>query len=248
LWQLDHKGAVEVARQRVCPLTVLDDHSRYCLCFRRVPDLTVKTTWSVLWDLFGDYGLPDALLCDNAFAAPVGISWFDACLVRLDVRPVHGAPRHPQTQGKVERFHGSAERELFGLDPAAGGARRDSDEHFDEHFDEDVRRYRMTYNTDRPHEAIGDVPPIARWRRSARERPPTMPAEVCYPPGSVLRRVSQVGDVRVRNARVTVGRALARQSVSIEEREHDVQVYYGWKLLRVIPNDLLGGPRSNRIV
>jgi transposase-like protein len=40
LWQLDHKGAIEVARQRVVPLTVLDDHSRYCLCFRRVEDLT----------------------------------------------------------------------------------------------------------------------------------------------------------------------------------------------------------------
>ena len=28
LWQLDHKGPIEVARQRVMPLTVLDDHSR----------------------------------------------------------------------------------------------------------------------------------------------------------------------------------------------------------------------------
>jgi hypothetical protein len=225
LWQLDHKGAVEVARQRVCPLTVLDDHSRYCLCFRRVPDLTVKTTWSVLWDLFGDYGLPDALLCDNAFAAPVGISWFDACLVRLDVRPVHGAPRHPQTQGKVERFHGSAERELFGLDPAAGGARRDSDEHFDEHFDEDVRRYRMTYNTVRPHEAIGDVPPVTRWQPSGRRRPAEVPSAQ-YPAGSVVRRVGQVGDVRYRSARIMVGRGLAGEPVRLDERDREIDVYY----------------------
>jgi transposase InsO family protein len=243
LWQLDHKGAVEVARQRVVPLTVLDDHSRYCLCFRRVNDLTMKTTWAVLWDLFGTYGLPDSILCDNAFSAPTGLSWFDANLVRLDVRPIHGQPYHPQTQGKVERFHGSAQRELIDFD-GPGGARRDSFQH----FDEDAERWRMTYNTLRPHEAIGDVPPVTRWRRSGRERPPTLPTQVTYPPGTVTRRVSQAGDFRYRNARITVGRALTRETISIEEREHDIAVYYSWKLLRVIPQTLLGGPRSHQIV
>jgi transposase InsO family protein len=239
LWQLDHKGAVEVARQRVVPLTVLDDHSRYCLCFRRVNDLTMKTTWSVLWDLFGTYGLPDSLLCDNAFSAPLGLSWFDAQLVRLNVNPIHGQPYHPQTQGKVERFHGSAQRELIEF-----AARRDSFEH----FDEDAERWRMTYNTLRPHEAIGDLPPVTRWKRSGRERPTTLPAEVLYPPGAVTRRVSQAGDFRYRNARVVVGRALTGQTMSVEEREHDIAVYYSWKLVRVIPQALLGGPRSHQVI
>jgi hypothetical protein len=31
LWQCDFKGFLEVARQRVYPFTVLDDHSRYLL-------------------------------------------------------------------------------------------------------------------------------------------------------------------------------------------------------------------------
>jgi hypothetical protein len=208
----------------------------------------MKTTWSALWDLFGDYGLPDSILCDNAFNAGVGLSWFDANLVRLDVRPIHGRPYHPQTQGKVERFHGSAQRELRleapELDGSAGGARRDSLQH----FDEDAERYRMTYNTLRPHEAIGDVPPVARWRRSQRQRPPTLPPQVVYPPGTVTRRVSQAGDFRYRNARVVVGRALTGQTMSVEEREHDVAVYYSWKLVRVIPQALLGGPRSHQVI
>jgi transposase InsO family protein len=238
LWQLDHKGAVEVARRRVCPLSVIDDHSRYCLCFARVDDLTARTTWDVLWGLFERFGLPDALLCDNAFSAPVGLSWFDARLVRLDVEPAHGRPRHPQTQGKVERFNGTAARELIGFD-----ARRDTLEH----FDADCERFRVKYNTLRPHEALGDVPPVARWRPSARPRPPRLP-DVTYPAGAVTRRVSDAGDVRYRNARVVVGRGLAHETVMVEERERDVAVYYAWKLVRVIPQALLGGPRSDKMV
>ena len=236
LWQPDHKGPIEVARQRVWPLSVLDDYSRYCLCFQRVCDTGHQATWDLLWQLFERYGLPDSILCDNAFAAPVGLSWFDARLVRLQIRPMHGRPYHPQTQGKVERFNGTAKRELLDF-----SARRDSFEH----FDEDAERFRMVYNTIRPHEALGDVPPIARWKSSVRLRPPHLP-EVSYPPGTITRRVSQVGDFHYRNARIMVGRPLARQQVRIEERQADIGVYYCWKLVRVIPNEKLGGPRSNK--
>jgi transposase InsO family protein len=238
LWQLDHKGPVEVARQRVCPLSVIDDHSRYCLCFTPVPDRTLARAWDVLWGLFERFGLPDELLCDNAFSAPIGLSWFDARLVRLDVRPAHGRAYHPQTQGKVERFHGTAQRELIDFD-----ARRDTLAH----FGEDCERFRTTYNTLRPHEALGDLPPVARWRASPRPRPPALP-EVRYPPGALTRRVSHAGDVRYRNARIAVGRGLAHETVMVEEREQDVAVYYAWKLVRAIPQALLGGPRSDKMV
>jgi len=238
LWQMDHKGAIEVARQRVCPLVVIDDHSRYCLCFTRVSDLTMRTTWDVLWGLFERFGLPDAVLCDNAFSAPVGLSWFDARLVRLNIEPAHGRPHHPQTQGKVERFNGTAQRELIDFD-----ARRDSVEH----FDQDCERFRTVYNTVRPHEALGDLPPVTRWRASVRPRPPTLP-EVRYPCGAVTRRVSHGGDLRYQNARIVVGRSLTGETMMIEDREQDVAVYYAWKLVRIIPRALLGGPRSDKVV
>jgi transposase InsO family protein len=238
LWQLDYKGPIEVARTRIWPLSVLDDHSRYCLCFARSDDVRSTTTWELLWDVFGRYGLPESLLCDNAFSAPVGLSWFDTQLVRLNVRPIHGRPHHPQTQGKVERFHGTIKRELLDFN-----ARRDSFEH----FDQDVENYRRTYNLVRPHEALGDQPPVTRWQRSTRPRPPTLP-EVNYPAGSITRRVSHGGDFRYRNARIVVGRALHGQQVRIQERAADVAVYYSWKLIRVISHDLLKGKRSDKIV
>src|SRR5262249_40815556 len=127
LWQLDFKGPIEVARRKVTPLSVLDDHSRYLLCLRPCTDMTYATVQAALWDLFGDVGLPAQLLCDGAFAARntgVGLSSFDAWLTRLGIGPAPGRPYHPQTQGKVERFHETLEAELWPR------ARRDALEHF----------------------------------------------------------------------------------------------------------------------
>jgi transposase InsO family protein len=241
LWQLDHKGPIEVARQKVTPLTVLDDHSRYCLRFMPVLDVTVQTAWKILWDLMGEVGMPQSILCDNAFGrshTPVGISWFDARLVRCGIRPTHGRPRHPQTQGKVERLHGSIQRELIDFN-----ARRD---HLD-HFSEDCQRWRTTYNTIRPHEALNDLPPVTRWKPSDRPRPEVLP-EVSYASDAITRTVSFAGDFRYRNARILVGRGIAGQQVRIEVRERDIAVYYAWKELRVISNDLLCGGRNDKMV
>jgi transposase InsO family protein len=226
LWQLDFKGPLEVARRRVTPLSVLDDHSRYLLALRPCTDMTYATTCAVLWDLFGEVGLPEQLLCDNAFAARnsgVGLSAFDAWLIRLGIRPLHGRPYHPQTQGKVERFHGTLEAELWPR------VRRDALEH----FTADLEAWRPVYNAIRPHEALGDEPPACRWRPSLRPRPAEVP-EASYPAGSVVRRVGQVGDVRWKGARIMAGRGLAGESVRLEERDGQVEVFYLAHRIRVL--------------
>ena len=219
LWQLDFKGPVEVARRKLTPLSALDDHSRYLLALRPCADMTFATVQGVLWEVFGDAGLPEALLCDNAFSTAknsrVGLSGFDAWLIRLGVRPAHGRPYHPQTQGKVERLHGTLQRELWPR------VRRDSPEH----FAADLDAWRPVYNCLRPHEALADEPPVCRWRPSERRRPDRVP-EPCYEPGAVVRRVGQVGDVRYRGARVMVGRGLAGEHVRVEDQGGQVEVFY----------------------
>ena len=219
LWQMDFKGPIEVARRKVTPLSVLDDHSRYLLCLRPCADMTHATVQAALWDVFGDVGMPESLLCDNAFSnaktGGVGLTGFEGWLVRLGIRPAHGRPYHPQTQGKVERFHGTLESELWPR------VRRDSDEH----FAADCEAWRPVYNAIRPHEALGDEPPVTRWRPSPRKRPDRIP-EATYPAGSVLRRVGQVGEIRYRMARILVGRGLTGEPVRVEERDGQVEVYY----------------------
>jgi len=230
LWQLDFKGFIEVARQRVYPLTVLDDHSRFLLALACGHDVTMTRAWNVLWSVFGEYGLPDAILCDNAFGSwGPGVSWFEAQLMRLAIRVVHGRPYHPQTQGKVERLHGTLETEIFPRLPRDNLTR----------FQAGLECWRRdVYNPLRPHEALGDVAPVTRWRPSARRRPRQLP-RVEYPAGSRLRKVSTVGDVRWRCAKILAGHGLIGEYVQVEEVDDAVVLWYGTHRIRQIPLDQL---------
>jgi transposase InsO family protein len=233
LWQMDFKGWIEIQRAKVSPLTVLDDHSRFLLALRPCTDVSTRTAWNVLWDVFGEFGLPEAILCDNAFgirhAVQCGVSWFESRLLRLGIRPIHGRPYHPQTQGKVERFHGTLEREVYPyLDTSSLAA-----------FDAGLDRWRReVYNPLRPHEALGDQPPVTRFRPSTRPRPSVLPT-VEYPPGAVVRRVGSNGLFSYRGSRVLAGEGLAGEPVRIEEADRCVVVFYAAKEIRRIPLDNL---------
>ena len=222
LWQLDFKGGIEIARVRVSPLTILDDHSRFLLALRPCTDLTMNTAWNVLWDTIGEYGLPEQVLCDNAFGTPgtphsPGISWFQSQFQiqsQASVSLAGGWPLHPQTQGKVERLHGTLVREVYPrLDLTSLAA-----------FTAGLDRWRQTvYNPLRPHEAIGDQPPMTRWRPSRRPRPTVLPS-VEYPPGSTLRRVGSNGLFEYRRAaRILAGQGLAGEPVRVEKRTRGVR-------------------------
>lgn len=228
LWQCDHKGALEIARQKVYPLTIIDDHSRYLFPLRACLNVTMRTAFDVLWDVFGEFGLPESLLCDNAFGTnfrvPKTPSWFDSQLIRLGIRPVHGRPYHPQTQGKVERLHGTFEREVWPR------VRRDTIAH----FEQDVNHWRSeVYNSIRPHESLGDQPPLARFRPSPRRRPDCVP-EVSYDVGAVVRKVSGSGEIYWKGYRILAGTGIIGQRVRIEDRGHEVAVFYAWKEIRTL--------------
>ncbi len=229
LRQCDFKGPLEVGRRTVYPFTVVDDHSRYLLAVRPGTDKTMATAFEALWAAFGEFGLPERMLCDNGFGSPrpevPGVSWLEARLIRLGIATSHGRPYHPQTQGKVERLHGTLEAEVW------PHVRRDTIEH----FDEDVDRWRReVYNPIRPHESLGDLPPVSRFRPSPRPRPARLP-EVEYPAGSELRRVRGGGHVLLRGCAVRVGSGLIDEWVRVEDRGHELGIYYGWKEVRCLP-------------
>lgn len=233
LWQCDHKGPLEVARQTVHPFTIIDDHSRYLIACQVCTDLTTRLAFDILWNAFGEVGLPEAILCDNAFGTrfqvPHTLSWLEARLVRLGIRPLHGRPYHPQTQGKVERLHGTLQREVW------PHIRRDDLDHFQQDLD---HWRREIYNTLRPHEAIGDVPPLARFAPSPRPRPDKLPP-VEYPPDTITRKVNTSGDVRFGGYRILAGRGLVGEFVRIEPRDHDLALYYTHQQIRCLSKDQL---------
>ena len=126
-WRLADGTEVEI-------LNWLDDHSRYllaCTAFRRVAGDDVVATFTAAGDA---HGWPAATLTDNGAVYTSrftgGRNGFEYLLAYLGVRQKNGAPGHPQTQGKVERFHQTLKRWLGApagsADPrrAAGPARR----------------------------------------------------------------------------------------------------------------------------
>lgn len=233
LWQCDHKGPLEIERRRVFPLTIVDDCSRYLFPVRACLDVGMKTAFAVLWEVFGEFGLPESILSDNAFGnnfqVPKTPSWIDAQFIRLGIRPLHGRPYHPQTQGKVERLHGTYAGEVW------PHVRRDSVSN----FERDVNRWRNeVYNSIRPHESLGDQPPLARFRPSSRRRPPQVPP-VGYETGAELRKVSAGGDVSWNGYRILAGAGLTKEWVRIEDRGSEVALFYAWKEIRTLAAEQL---------
>lgn len=117
LWQMDFKGAVPTVAGPAHPLTILDDHSRFNVGLRVLPNQQTATVQQALIATFRCYGLPDRLLVDNG--SPWGSDAvhrdtpLTVWLWRMGVAVTHSRPYHPQTLGKDERFHGTLTREVL---------------------------------------------------------------------------------------------------------------------------------------
>jgi len=219
LWQMDHKGAVHGRwARRAVPLVVEDDASRYLLALRSLPDKGVVSTWAALWDVFGEFGLPEAILSDNdsVFHGRCGPSQIEARLMRLGIDPLHGRVCHPQTQGKVERLNGTLQREVLRHGGFASAAE------LQERYD----AFRRRYNFERPHEALSLEVPAGRYEPSVRRRPSQLPP-MEYPSAAVLRRVQKNGWMSWRGYVVAVGEGLCGESVEVREADDGLEVYYG---------------------
>ena len=76
-----------------------------------------------------------------------------------DVLPIHGQVRHPQTQGKIERFHRTLNCELLKYNTFL-----DIDD-----ANRAMQAWRDKYNNIRPHEALNMFTPAEVYEKSKRE-------------------------------------------------------------------------------
>jgi transposase InsO family protein len=199
LWQLDFKGVVRLETGNAYPLSVLDDHSRFALGLFACPNQQQPTVQAHLTTLFARYGLPRRILSDNGppwgASGQDGLTALEAWLIRRGIRSSHGRAYHPQTQGKVERFHGTLAAEAL-----AGPRLRDLPS-CQQRFD----AWRDVYNLERPHEALALSVPVEHYRPSPRALPVPLPPLV-YGPADVVRIVKGNGVVVYRGTRYFVGR------------------------------------------
>jgi transposase InsO family protein len=228
LWQMDFKG-LGLRPPSYSPLSVLDDAARFCLAFEPLPDQRSETIFLALWNVFGEYGLPQAILSDNepcfADVHTKGPSWLEARLWLLGIRTPHGRPRHPQTQGKVERFHGTVQREL------GPELRQPSIPAAKERFD----RYVAEYNYERPHEALGMRMPGTLYRASALSRPSKLP-EHHIPEGATARKVDAAGKFTYKGHTYRASHGLYGQHIVIQEREPGLCVTFAGRAFALLSN------------
>lgn len=221
LWQMDFKGHVPLSRGRCHPLTVLDDHSRFCICLAACGNERGSTVRSHLTAAFQVYGLPEQMLMDNG--APWGSSLqsqhtrFTAWLIRLGVTVSHGRPNHPQTQGKEERFHRTLKLEVISRRPVW----RDTRE-MQAAFDV----WRQEYNFERPHEALALEAPSSRYGPGSRSFPSVLPP-IEYDTDFQVRRVRGNGRVKLKGRYFYLGKAFAGDPVGLRQVGESVwDVYY----------------------
>lgn len=209
LWQMDFKGHFALRQgQRCHPLTILDDHSRFSLALRACTDQREERVRSELERVFRCYGLPQGMLMDNG--APWG--WDDdhpytrltVWLLRLGVAVSHSRAYHPQTQGKIERFHRTLKAEVLSQRQFAGLSAAQSE------FD----RWRQLYNHQRPHQALDLEVPASRYRPSAQRYCARLP-ELEYGPEDQVRKVQQGGAIYFNNRIFKVGKAFVGQPVAL---------------------------------
>jgi hypothetical protein len=213
MWQMDFKGHFATEEGRCHPLTVLDDHSRYCVGLQACADEQGTTVQNRLTSIFRRYGLPRRMLMDNGPPwRGDGSRWtpLTVWLMRLGVGVCHGRPYHPQTQGKDERFHRTLDVELLQGRPWASVAA------CQEAFDP----WRSMYNLRRPHEALGLATPGTRYTISLRVFPETLPP-IEYGPNDIVRKVQGKGRISFRHGLYWVGRAFRGYRVGLRPTERD---------------------------
>ena len=135
--------------------------------------------------------------------AAAGWTWLTVWLMKQGMKLHFSGYRHPQTQGKVERFHGSLE---------AARVKRDRSESEPEQAWYDA--FRQEYNEERPHEALGMKTPGLVWRRSERGYQANPPAWE-YETGAEVRRLGGAGQMTVEGRRWEISKALAGEWVQL---------------------------------
>lgn len=224
-WTTDFKGQFRTRDGALCyPLTIADGATRYLLAVRGLHSVRTTETRPMFVRTFREYGLPQRIRSDNgvpfattalARLSPLSVWW-----IRLGILPELIEPGHPEQNGRHERMHRTLKRET--LRPPSTTLRAQQ-----RAFD----RFREEFNEERPHEALQQATPAAKYTASSRPYPPRLPA-LEYPAQCEVRRVSRNGGIRWHNHWVNVSHVLDGEYVAFDEVDDGLwTVHFGGLLL-----------------
>lgn len=221
-WQMDMTHVEIDAERHVEVLNIIDDHSRLCVASAAFDVVSATDVVSVFVEAAQRHGLPASVLTDNGaiFTAAYrnGRCLTEVVLESYGVATRHSRPYHPQTCGKVERFHQTVKKYLAKQDPASSLGELQGQ----------LDRFVDYYNEVRPHRAKDRRTPRAVFEAKAKAAPlgtPTVPFSHYRVRND---RVDKVGKITLRFQgrlrHINVGRAHSRQRVLVLVADRDVRV------------------------
>jgi transposase InsO family protein len=233
LWQMDVVGGFVLGDgTKAKVLTGVDDHSRFCVCAHVMPRESSRHVCDGLAGAMRRWGVPQEILTDNGkvftgrFNQPPAEVLFDRICRENGITHRLTQPRSPTTTGKIERFHRTLRAE-FRTDRVfknLAAAQAELDE------------WVLEYNTSRPHQGIGMVPPVERFgQQPTATVTPIVRAERPVVRGDgvwVARRASAVGIVCVNWQQVSIGVAAAGRNIDVWVTSDVLQFFDGDQLLR----------------
>src|SRR5437667_2530993 len=239
LWQLDVVSGFHLADGTTAKaLTGLDDHSRFCVAARLMHRERTSQVCEGFSVALRQYGVPDQVLTDNGkvftgrFAQPPVEVLFDRICRENGIDHILTQPRSPTTTGKIERFHRSLRiefntRQVFRNLKTAQEA-----------LDEWV----TYYNTQRPHQSLGDLTPESRFRVDQVGRRPQHPERS----GEqwVSRTVASNGVVCVGHQHVSVGKHYGGNACDVLVTDGLLQFWVGNELLKTVARTSVGEIRK----
>jgi transposase InsO family protein len=214
-WQADMTHVVLENGEVYEILNVIDDHSRLCVASRAMSVVKATDVVRVLHRAAETFGYPASFLSDNGLIfttkASHGVAGAtEQALFSLGIEAKHSRPYHPQTCGKVERFHQTMKKFLSAQEHVVTKKQ----------LQRELDRFVRYYNEVRPHRGIARRTPAAVY--AAREKAAPSPSFV------------RVGDRRLRFDRVDrSGRVTLRNKGQL----HHIGIgnaYRGWRVAMLV--------------
>jgi putative transposase len=190
VWCTDYKGQFRLGNGQYCyPLTLTDAYSRFLLACEGLANCSGELARPIFERCFRDYGLPSAMRSDNGapFASRglAGLTRLAVWWMRLGIRLERIEPASPEQNGRHERMHRVLKQETT---RPAGKSLLQQQERFD--------RFQEIYNNERPHEALGQRPPVEYYERSPRAYPEKL-TDPEYPLHDLVVRVRPSGELHI---------------------------------------------------
>ncbi|ALV45366.1 transposase [Arthrobacter alpinus] len=217
-WHLSNNHDVEI-------LNFLDDHSRLLLGCTAHHRVTGPIVVEGFLTCTGIYGIPASTLTDNGMVYTTRLSGgkggrnaFEHTLRTLGVKQKNGSPSHPQTQGKIERFHQTLKLWLTGQ-PAASTL---------EELNTQLDIFKHIYNEQRPHRALGRQTPLTSYLATPKATPALPEDQPHF--RARMDRVDATGTVSLRYGgqllHLGIGRAYKYDKVRLLIQDIDVIVIH----------------------